>query len=418
MRYTADAATVTRMQCAGCGGGAPRGLAAREACGSCCRGHDIELAAAAAAAATATADRHDDDETPTPTTKTTEAVEDENAAVAAAAASAHGRQPPPPLPHIAQHAHLAKTALAVALWFVANGCTVLGNKWVFQREAFHFPLALTAIHFAVQAVLSYAAVDVFGATARVPFAPPSDYWRKCAPVALVFCANIVAGNVSLRLVPVSFMQTVKSATPAATALMQLLLTGKRLTPLALLSLVPVVGGVALASFAEVSFDAFGFAAALLSCFLTATKFVLSAEMLHGRYQFNPIQLLYYMAPPSAALLLPLAVAFEGAGVAQWHAAAEANGVAFPMALPLLSGVFSFLLNVSMFAVLARTSSVSLCVCGNLKVVLVIWLSIVVFRNPVGVASMCGSLVAVAGCTWYGLVRQKWRARHEGEVDKR
>lgn len=35
-------------------------------------------------------------------------------------------------------------------------------------------------------------------------------------MSFVFCINIVLGNVSLRYIPVSFMQTIKSFTPATT----------------------------------------------------------------------------------------------------------------------------------------------------------------------------------------------------------
>lgn len=42
-------------------------------------------------------------------------------------------------------------------------------------------------------------------------------------MSFVFCINIVLGNVSLRYIPVSFMQTIKSFTPATTGEFQILL---------------------------------------------------------------------------------------------------------------------------------------------------------------------------------------------------
>jgi solute carrier family 35, member E3 len=45
-----------------------------------------------------------------------------------------------------------------------------------------------------------------------------DRWRRIFPMPLVFCVNIVLGNVSPRYIPVSFMQTIRSLifTPATT----------------------------------------------------------------------------------------------------------------------------------------------------------------------------------------------------------
>lgn len=45
---------------------------------------------------------------------------------------------------------------------------------------------------------------------------PEDRWKRILPMSFVFCINIVLGNVSLRYIPVSFMQTIKSFTPATT----------------------------------------------------------------------------------------------------------------------------------------------------------------------------------------------------------
>lgn len=49
---------------------------------------------------------------------------------------------------------------------------------------------------------------------------PEDRWRRIFPMSFVFCINIVLGNVSLRYIPVSFMQTIKSFTPATTGQFQ------------------------------------------------------------------------------------------------------------------------------------------------------------------------------------------------------
>ena len=45
---------------------------------------------------------------------------------------------------------------------------------------------------------------------------PEDVLPRIAPLAAVTCFNIVLGNVSLRYIPVSFVQTIKALTPATT----------------------------------------------------------------------------------------------------------------------------------------------------------------------------------------------------------
>jgi len=85
-----------------------------------------------------------------------------------------------------------------------TGATILGNKFIFQR-GFTLPLTLTLVHMLTQSILAVLTVDVLKAVDKVQISRP-DYTRKVLPIAVVFCANIVLGNVSLRFLPVSFMQ--------------------------------------------------------------------------------------------------------------------------------------------------------------------------------------------------------------------
>lgn len=292
----------------------------------------------------------------------------------------------------------------IAAWFLANGTTVIFNKYIFQKMGFRCPLTLTLIHMSTQSVLAYLAIDVFKYVDKV-VVEPADYWSKLIVIAAVFCCNICLGNVSLRYVPVSFMQTIKSLTPVATAGLQYLIFGSRLTPQALVSLIPVTFGVALASITELEFHMGGFIAALTACVLTGLKFVLSSQMLAGRYKLDSINLLYYMAPPSAALLMPLCLILEGSNVASWFS--EPGRGLGDFFLLILSGVVSFILNCALFVVLKATSSVTVTVAGNVKTVGVIGVSILIFRNQVSALNMLGCLTAILGCTWYGLLPVKW-----------
>lgn len=56
------------------------------------------------------------------------------------------------------------------------------------------------------------------------------------------------------------------------------------------SLVPIVGGILLTSVTELSFNVFGFCAALVGCLATSTKTILAESLLHG-YKFDRFLLL-------------------------------------------------------------------------------------------------------------------------------
>ena len=84
-----------------------------------------------------------------------------------------------------------------------------------QKLDFKFPLSVSCIHFICSAIGGYVVIKVLKLKPLITV-DPEDRWRRIFPMSFVFCINIVLGNVSLRYIPVSFMQTIKSFTPATT----------------------------------------------------------------------------------------------------------------------------------------------------------------------------------------------------------
>jgi len=58
------------------------------------------------------------------------------------------------------------------------------------------------------------------------------------------------------------------------------------------SLIPIVGGILLTSVTELSFNMFGFLAALVGCLATSTKTILAESLLHG-YKFDRYSLIHW-----------------------------------------------------------------------------------------------------------------------------
>lgn len=84
-----------------------------------------------------------------------------------------------------------------------------------QKLEFKFPLTVSCVHFICSSIGAYIAIKILKMKPLIEVAP-EDRWRRIFPMSFVFCINIVLGNVSLRYIPVSFMQTIKSFTPATT----------------------------------------------------------------------------------------------------------------------------------------------------------------------------------------------------------
>ncbi|GAQ90452.1 Glucose-6-phosphate/phosphate and phosphoenolpyruvate/phosphate antiporter [Klebsormidium nitens] len=298
--------------------------------------------------------------------------------------------------------------MSVLQWWFFNVVVVISNKYIFQIFGFKFPLTLITIHFIMSALGAYLTIKVFKLKPEIVVQSTHDKVVRIMPVAALTCLNIVLGNVLLRFVPVSFMQTIKCFTPATTLILQRAVWGRKFDSLVYLALIPIVFGVVLTTVAELSFNWTGFLTVLAACLTTSTSNIMAEALLQGKYAFDSINTVYYMAPYSTALLILPALFYEGADVSAW--AAEQDNIALPLTVILVGGSLAFCLNFSLFYVIQATSAVTFNVAGNLKVALAIIISWMIFRNPMGWLSWVGCLVTIVGCTFYGWVQQKIKAQ--------
>jgi len=297
---------------------------------------------------------------------------------------------------------VARALFAVLQWWCFNVAVIITNKWIFQKLDFKFPLSVSCVHFICSAVGSYIAIKVFKVKPLIEV-DPEDLWRRIFPMSFVFCINIVLGNVSLRYIPVSFMQTIKSFTPATTVFLQWLVWRKAFDTRIWWSLVPIVGGILLTSVTELSFNIFGFCAAFFGCLATSTKTILAESLLHG-YKFDSINTVYYMAPFATMILAVPALLFEGTGIIHWLETQDS--LYGPLFIIIGSGIFAFCLNFSIFYVIHSTTAVTFNVAGNMKVAVAIMVSWLIFRNPISLLNAVGCAITLLGCTFYGYVRHK------------
>ncbi|KAJ0960288.1 hypothetical protein J5N97_001903 [Dioscorea zingiberensis] len=220
-----------------------------------------------------------------------------------------------------------RSVWAILQWWGFNVTVIITNKWIFQKLHFTFPLTVSCIHFICSAMGAYIAI---------------------------------------KLLRVKLIETIKSFTPATTVILQWLVWGKYFDWRVWASLIPIVGGIVLTSVTELSFNTYGFCAALVGCLATSTKTILAESLLHG-YKFDSINTVYYMAPPATLLMSVLAILVEGHGVMNWFQTHES--VLSSLIIILSSGVFAFFLNFSIFYVIHSTTAVTFNVAGNLKVYL-------------------------------------------------
>ncbi|KAF6176826.1 hypothetical protein GIB67_026513 [Kingdonia uniflora] len=273
------------------------------------------------------------------------------------------------------------------------------NKWIFQKLDFKFPLTVSCIYFICSTIEVYIAIKVLKVKPLITV-NPVNRWRRIFLMSFVFCISIVLGNVSLRYIPVSFMQTIKSFTPVTIVVLQWLVWKKYFDWRIWASLVPIVGGILLTSVTELSFNMFKFCAALFVCLATSTNTILAKSLLHG-YKFDCINTVYYMTPFATMILALPALFLKGHGAWVWF---HTHEILYSSLILILT--LHFYLNFSIFYVIHSTIAVTFNITGNINLAVSVMVSWLIFRNPIPALNVVGCGVTLSGCTFYGFVRHK------------
>ena len=115
------------------------------------------------------------------------------------------------------------------------------NGWILKRSAFNYPVLLTTVHMFCCWLLAGALLTT---AMRNPETRPASARaiRKVRRLSLAFCASVAAGNIALRYIYVSFAQMVTAAGPLFTIALMYTMAGKRYSPSAYASMLPMCGG--------------------------------------------------------------------------------------------------------------------------------------------------------------------------------
>ncbi|OBZ66838.1 hypothetical protein A0H81_13299 [Grifola frondosa] len=323
----------------------------------------------------------------------------------------------------------------LALYFSFNLGLTLYNKGVLAR--FPFPYTLTAIH------------ALCGSIGGLILTRRGFY----IPARLDMKSYVVlAGFSVLYAVNIAFHQVVRAATPVFTTMLSIAILGTKFSRIKLLTLVPVIAGVILATYGDYYFTAWGFFLTLLGTFLAALKTISTNVLqsapllttkgklpanrypartltrlqifLPSRLHLHPLDLLTRMSPLAFLQCIMYAYATgEFERMRTFHG--QQGGIGWTRSAILLgNGLIAFGLNVVSFTANGRVGALNMTVAGtvlqfdilifchlicmrvslaNVKQVLTIVLAVAIFDLTITSANAMGILVTLAGGALYAWV---------------
>jgi hypothetical protein len=273
------------------------------------------------------------------------------------------------------------------------------NKASFAKVDFKYPYALSTIHMACN-IIGAQIYFLFSRTVK-PKQLEVQNRRPILLFSIIFSLNIAIGNTSLRYVSVNFNQVCRSLVPAIVMAIGIFYYNRTVSTMKKYTVLPIVLGVALTFYGDLSYTAVGAFYTLLCVLLAALKSLSAEQLLTGDLKLHEIDLLSKMAP--LALLQIGFLALVSGEVAEiYDRWGELSVTAAPQVV-LLSGLLSFTLNVSSFIANKTTSSLTLSIAANVKQVLIVAFATAYFGDDIALLNGAGIVTVILGSSAYGYV---------------
>jgi solute carrier family 35 protein C2 len=177
-------------------------------------------------------------------------------------------------------------------------------------------------------------------------------------------------------------------------------------------------GVVMMVFGEVDFSALGFILVISAAFFSGFRWGLTQILLlRNPATSNPFSSIFFLAPIMFLTLLILAIPIEGipALIQAFSALVADKGPLIGTVTILFPGVIAFLMTASEFALLKRTSVVTLSIAGIFKEVVTIAAAGLIFEDkltPINVSGLFVTIGAIAAYNYLKITKMR-----EDEIQK-
>ncbi|KAL4895385.1 triose-phosphate transporter family-domain-containing protein [Aspergillus ambiguus] len=318
----------------------------------------------------------------------------------------------------------------ILLWYFFSLAISIYNKWMFSEDevVFPFPLFTTSLHMLVQFSLSSFILYLIPSLrpkplpAASPSASPTRddapteprsvltkyfYFTRLVPCGAATSLDIGLGNMSLKFISLTFLTMCKSSALAFVLLFAFLFRLEAPSVKLIIIIATMTVGVVMMVAGETAFNAVGFVLVIASAFFSGFRWGLTQILLlRHPATANPFSTLFFLTPVMFFSLIVIAMAVEGPSdiVTGFVALTDAHGGMFAVFLLVFPGVLAFCMIASEFALLKRSSVVTLSICGIFKEVVTISAAGVVFHDQLTLVNIAGLFITISSIASYNYMK--------------
>ncbi|KAF7594212.1 Triose-phosphate Transporter [Aspergillus hancockii] len=330
---------------------------------------------------------------------------------------------------------LLANAGLILMWYFFSLAISIYNKWMFSDDdvVFPFPLFTTSLHMLVQFTLSSTILYLIPSLRpRAPSSTPSGspmrqedssesnsvitklfYFTRLVPCGAATSLDIGLGNMSLKFISLTFLTMCKSSALAFVLIFAFLFRLETPSVRLIFVIAAMTIGVVMMVAGETAFNMIGFLLVIASAFFSGFRWGLTQILLlRHPATANPFSTLFFLTPVMFFSLITIALAVEGPSQIStgFIALSDAHGGLFATFLLIFPGILAFCMISSEFALLKRSSVVTLSICGIFKEVVTISAAGVVFHDQLTLINIVGLVVTISSIGCYNYMKiSKMRA---------
>ncbi|KAJ3688731.1 hypothetical protein LUZ61_017895 [Rhynchospora tenuis] len=285
------------------------------------------------------------------------------------------------------------------LFYIAiSSGQIFFNKWVLSSKDINFPypVALTLLHMVFSSIVCFLITKVFKVMKVEEGMTSEIYLTSVVPIGAMFAMTLWLGNSAYLYISVAFAQMLKAIMPVAVFLLGAAagleeLSGRMFVIMSIISI-----GVVVASIGEVTIIWVGVVYQMGGVIAEALRLIFIEIFLKKKgVRLNLISMMYYVSPCSALCLFVPWIFLEKPKMdssGSWN---------FPPLTLFLNCMCTFILNLSVFLVISRTSALTARVTGVVRDWVVVLLSAAIFADTkLTFVNIIGYGIAIAGVVAY------------------